>query len=75
MSGGSTILPGLREHLAQDVYGHYGKKTTVIKVPKPQFSVWRGGATLSHLSTFPLMCATKEDYFEEGAARIDRKFY
>jgi actin, other eukaryote len=39
----------------------------VIANPDRKLNVWKGGSTLSSLSTFSNLCITKEDYDEYGA--------
>jgi len=49
-----------------------------VKITAPaerKYSVWIGGAILTHLSTFANMWITKNDYEENGASIVHRKCF
>ncbi len=45
----------------------------MIASPDRRYAVWRGGSTLTSLSTFASMWITKDDYDEHGAGIVHRK--
>ncbi len=47
----------------------------VIASPDRKYAVWRGGSTLTSLSTFASMWISKEDYDEHGAGIVHRKCF
>ncbi len=77
LSGGSTMFEGMAERLLSEVESRAPKavKVKVIASPDRKYAVWRGGSTLTSLSTFSSMWITKEDYEEHGASIVHRKCY
>jgi len=77
MSGGTTMYPGIAERLEKEMVNLAPAKMKVkINAPEERkYSVWIGGAILSHLSTFATMWITKEDYEENGASIVHRKCF
>lgn len=75
LSGGTTLYEGMGERLLKEVENKAPKSITVkvIASPDRRFAVWRGGSTLTSLSTFASMWITKEDYEEHGASIVHRK--
>jgi actin len=75
LSGGTTLYEGLGERLLKEIENRAPKSITVkvIASPDRRFAVWRGGSTLTSLSTFASMWITKEDYDEHGATIVHRK--
>ena len=75
LSGGTTLYEGIGERLLQEIENRAPKSITVkvIASPDRRFAVWRGGSTLTSLSTFASMWITKEDYDEHGATIVHRK--
>jgi actin-related protein len=75
LSGGTTLYQGLPDRLQKEIEAKAPKsiKTKVIASPDRRFAVWRGGSTLTSLSTFASMWITKEDYEEHGASIVHRK--
>lgn len=50
-------------------------KVKVIATPDRKYMVWKGGSTLSTLSTFGSMWITKADYEEFGETVVHRKCF
>lgn len=75
LSGGSTMYEGLPERLLKEIENRAPKTISVKVVAQPdrKYAVWRGGSTLTSLSTFASMWITKEDYDEHGAGIVHRK--
>jgi actin len=75
LSGGTTMFEGIGERLLKEIESRAPKSISVkvIASPDRRFAVWRGGSTLTSLSTFASMWITKEDYDEHGAAIVHRK--
>ncbi len=75
LSGGTTMFEGIGERLLSEIESRAPKSITVkvIASPDRRFAVWRGGSTLTSLTTFASMWITKEDYDEHGATIVHRK--
>jgi actin len=75
LSGGTTLYEGIGERLLKEIESRAPKSITVkvIASPDRRFAVWKGGSTLTSLSTFASMWITKEDYDEHGASIVHRK--
>ncbi len=75
LSGGTTMFEGMGERLYKEIEARCAKsvQVKVIASPDRRFAVWRGGSTLTSLSTFASMWITKEDYDEHGASIVHRK--
>nr|prf actin [Oxytricha fallax] len=75
LSGGTTMYEGIGERLLKEIENRAPKSINVkvIASPDRRFAVWRGGSTLTSLSTFASMWITKEDYDENGASIVHRK--
>jgi len=75
LSGGTTMFEGIGERLLKEIEARAPKSITVkvIASPDRRFAVWRGGSTLTSLSTFASMWITKDDYDEHGATIVHRK--
>ncbi len=75
LSGGTTMYEGIGERLLKEVQSKAAKSMNVkvIASPDRRFAVWRGGSTLTSLSSFSSMWITKEDYDEHGASIVHRK--
>ena len=77
LSGGTTMFTGFGERLYKEIK-ELAPKTMKVKViagPDRKYAVWRGGSTLSTLSTFAGMWITKEDYGEFGETVVHRKCF
>ena len=77
LSGGTTMFEGMGERLYKEISGMAPPtmKVKVIAQPDRKYSVWRGGSTLSSLSTFASMWVTKEEYDEVGSTIVHRKCF
>ena len=84
LSGGTALLPGLRERLERDLAAHAATQvalaaTSKVKVTSPanaverRFSVWIGGSILASLGSFQQMWMSKAEYEEHGKALIHRR--
>jgi actin, other eukaryote len=75
LSGGTTMFDGIGERLYKEIENRAPKQVTVkvIASPDRKYAVWRGGSTLTSLSTFASMWVTREDYEENGAVVVHRK--
>ena len=75
LSGGTTLYEGIGERLLKEIENRAPKSITVkvIASPDRRFAVWKGGSTLTSLSTFASMWITKEDYDEHGASIVHSK--
>jgi len=77
LSGGTTMFEGFGERLYKEVkaLAPQTMKVKVIAGPDRKYAVWRGGSTLSTLSTFAGMWVTKSDYEEFGETVVHRKCF
>lgn len=77
MSGGSTMYQGIPDRLEKEMIALAPPKVKVkINAPaERKYSVWIGGAILTHLTTFANMWITKDDYEENGASIVHRKCF
>lgn len=77
LSGGTTMYEGFGERLYKEMkaLAPPSMKIKVIAEPFRKYAVWRGGSTLSTLSTFAGMWVTKEDYNEFGETIVHRKCF
>lgn len=75
LSGGTTMFEGIGERLLKEIEMRAPKSISVkvIASPDRRYAVWRGGSTLTSLTTFASMWITKEDYDEHGASIVHRK--
>jgi actin len=75
ISGGSTLYEGIGERLLKEIENRVPRSINVkiIGSPDRKFAVWRGGSTLTSLSTFNDMWITKEDYEEHGPKIVHKK--
>jgi actin-related protein len=77
LSGGTTMFEGFGERLYKEIknLAPQTMKVKVIAGPDRKFAVWRGGSTLSTLSTFAGMWVTRADYDEFGETVVHRKCF
>jgi len=77
LSGGTTMFPGFGERLYKEIKGLAPQtmKVKVIAGPDRKYAVWRGGSTLSTLSTFAGMWVTRNDFDEFGETVVHRKCF
>ncbi len=76
LSGGTTLLPGLRERLQRELKAMlkdrgFDIEVNIIAPPDRQFTVWKGGSKLASLPEFRKAWITREEY-EENPAIIHR---
>lgn len=77
LSGGTTMFEGFGERLYSEI-GSLAPSTIKVKViasPDRKYMVWRGGSTLSTLSTFSSMWITKAEFDEFGPSIVHRKCF
>ena len=77
LSGGTTMFEGFGERLYKEIkaLAPSTMKVKVIASPDRKYMVWKGGSTLSTLSTFGSMWITKADYEEFGETVVHRKCF
>jgi len=77
LSGGTTMFDGIGERLQKEIENMAPKSISVkvIASPDRKYAVWKGGSTLTSLSTFASMWITKEDYDDHGAGIIHKKCF
>jgi actin len=77
LSGGSTMFENFGERLYKEVktLAPQTMKVKVIAGPDRKYAVWKGGATLSKLSTFAGMWVTRADFDEFGETVVHRKCF
>ena len=77
LSGGTTMFQGFGERLYTEMKKLCPEKmkVKVIATPDRKYMVWKGGSTLSTLSTFASMWITKADYEEFGETVVHRKCF
>lgn len=77
LSGGTTMFTGFGERLYSEMKKLCPEKmkVKVIATPDRKYMVWKGGSTLSTLSTFGSMWITKADYEEFGETVVHRKCF
>ena len=77
LSGGTTMFEGFGERLYKEMkeLAPPTMKVKVIASPDRKYMVWKGGSTLSTLSTFGSMWITKADYEEFGETVVHRKCF
>ena len=77
LSGGTTMFPNFGERLYAEIKKLCPEKMKgkVIATPDRKYMVWKGGSTLSTLSTFASMWITKADYEEFGETVVHRKCF
>lgn len=76
LSGGTTMYEGLADRLKKELLSlaPAGNEVKLIATSDRKYAVFKGASTLACLSTFNDMMLTKEEYFENGEAGIERKF-
>ena len=75
LSGGNTMLEGFSERLLKEIEAKAPKSINVriFSSPDRKLYAWKGGSTLTSLSTFSNLLITKEDYDEWGPRIVHRK--
>ena len=71
------MYEGIADRLEKEMIA---KAPSKIKVrinapPERKFSVWIGGAILSHLTTFSTMWISKDDYDDTGSSIVHKKCF
>jgi actin-related protein len=68
LSGGTALLPGLRDRLQKEIalIAPKNVKTKVISFDQPQQATWVGGSILSTSPSFAGMCISQRDYTADG---------
>lgn len=77
LSGGSTMFPGLKGRITKEI-NRIIPTSLSLKVnddPDRKYSVWKGGAILSKISSFESRWVTKEEYEEYGPSIVHRKCF
>ena len=75
LAGGSSLFPGIAEHLQKEMTALVFP-TTKVNVVAPfdrKISAWVGGSVLSSLSTFQKMWISKDEYDENGPTIVHEK--
>jgi actin, other eukaryote len=69
------MFEGLSERILKEIEAKAPKSISVkvIASPDRKNDVWRGGSTLTSLSTFSSLWITREDFDEHGAQIVHRK--
>ncbi|CAD7695505.1 unnamed protein product [Ostreobium quekettii] len=77
IAGGSTMFPNFVERLEGELHGALpkGMAPTVVSKGPRDWLTWLGGSTLAHLSSFPAMCVSREEYAEAGPAVMNRRSF
>ncbi|KAI9334673.1 Actin/actin-like protein [Zopfochytrium polystomum] len=75
LSGGTTMYPGLPDHMHKELtqLAPSSMKIKVVAPPERKYSVWIGGSILASLSTFQQMWVSKQEYDESGPGIVHRK--
>jgi actin-like protein 6A len=79
LTGGTSLLPSLRERLERELADNVPVPGTRVKVVAPtggverRFGPWIGGSILASLGSFQQMWMSKQEYDEHGASLIHRK--
>lgn len=77
LSGGTTMLPGLKERLEIELLRMAPEKTPV-KIAAPadrKYSVWCGGSILASLHSFKDMWMTRQEYNDSGPSFVHRRCF
>ena len=73
LCGGSTLFKGLSQRLEKEIETMCPGYINMVEIPDRQNGVWKGGSTLTSLSSFDNMWITKEEYEDEGSDIVNRK--
>jgi len=76
LSGGTTLYEGIADRLSAELTKKAPKaiKVNIVAQPDRYYAVWRGGSTLASLSSFASQAMSKEEYNENGAEHVHKKF-
>ncbi|XP_013390001.1 uncharacterized protein LOC106158521 [Lingula anatina] len=79
LSGGTTMLPGLKERLLKElsdmVPAGVSNSIKISSVEDRKYSVWQGGVVLASLPAFLGMCVNYQEYEECGPQIVHRKCF
>ena len=77
LAGGSTMFPGFKDRLENEIVKLTPEETEVKVVASPErkYFAWIGGSILASLSSFKNMWITKEEYDESGPGIVHRKCF
>lgn len=73
LCGGSSLFKGLSQRLEKEIEKMCPGYINLVEIPDKQYSVWKGGSTLTSLSTFDNMWISSGEYEEEGSDIVNRK--
>ena len=78
LSGGNSMFKGLQERLTKEIKNlapeSMKEEVKVIASPERNLAAWIGGSILSSDSIFKKNLITREEYEEEGATIVQKKF-
>ena len=78
LTGGTSMFPGLKERIQNDINKLASASPTTVEVHAPDYrsnAAWVGGSVLASQSAFSLMWITKEEYQENGSGIIKLKCF
>ncbi|XP_025906894.1 actin-related protein T2 [Nothoprocta perdicaria] len=77
LAGGSTLFPGFKERLLQELKAQipHGCRVRIVAPRDRMCSAWIGASILASLTAFRKMWVTREDYNEVGPTVIQRKCF
>ncbi|KDQ14220.1 hypothetical protein BOTBODRAFT_132722 [Botryobasidium botryosum FD-172 SS1] len=76
LAGGSTLFPGMKDRLEQDLskLAPAGTKVQVIAPANRKYSAWVEGSKFASQSNFSDLCCSKAEYDEHGPSIFQKKF-
>uniref|UniRef100_A0A8C4N5Q4 Actin like 7A n=1 Tax=Eptatretus burgeri TaxID=7764 RepID=A0A8C4N5Q4_EPTBU len=77
LCGGSTLLKGYPERLADDIWRLSGDPAHLKTIlhPEAENAVWQGGSILASLRAFQPLWVHRQEYHESGPFVVHRKCY
>jgi actin-related protein len=73
LTGGSSVLAGLGEHLVNEVTPLMNGKTVAVpSMPERRNAAWAGASLMANLSSFDALWMRSSDYEDSGATAIHR---
>jgi actin beta/gamma 1 len=77
LAGGTTLLPGFKERLLDELRGGLPGRASlplkVVALPERHHGAWIGGSLLASHSSFADQWVSKQEYEESGPAVVQRK--
>lgn len=75
LSGGSAMLPGLKQRLSSGLTSLLPKecRVEVSTIPEARYQAWLGGSIIVCVSTFESQRISKKEYAEEGMAAVRKR--